>query len=209
MRPILPVFAVLLTALMAAAVACGGGDNKKPDPTPGPTETPSASGPVEQALKRHVETTLQRPFVADCSLANPTNDVNKVCAAARGQRGNQRAYAIGQTFSEFFQWVILEERSGQWTVVSTSPINADTAGIPGVPWPLRTGVDLVVAGAAPCVNVRLGPTINQAAVDCIADGTKVRLTAGPTAADGINWWQVEGRTGWVAGDYLRYPDALN
>jgi hypothetical protein len=26
-------------------------------------------------------------------------------------------------------------------------------------------------------------------------------------ADGLQWWQVEGRNGWVAGTYLRYPDA--
>jgi hypothetical protein len=25
--------------------------------------------------------------------------------------------------------------------------------------------------------------------------------------DGINWWQLSGRTGWVSADYLRYPDA--
>jgi hypothetical protein len=55
--------------------------------------------------------------------------------------------------------------------------------------------------------VREGPSLNQKAVDCIKDGTKVRLVAGPSAADGIQWWQVEGRTGWISGDYLRYPDA--
>ena len=29
----------------------------------------------------------------------------------------------------------------------------------------------------------------------------------PSNADNLIWWQVEGRTGWVAADYLRYPDA--
>jgi hypothetical protein len=55
--------------------------------------------------------------------------------------------------------------------------------------------------------VRVGTTITQQAVDCIRDGTTIRLTAGPTVADNINWYQVEGRTGWVSGTYLRYPDA--
>jgi hypothetical protein len=47
------------------------------------------------------------------------------------------------------------------------------------------------------------------AVDCIRDGTRIKLSAGPTEGDRIIWYQVEGRTGWVSADYLRYPDALN
>jgi len=44
-------------------------------------------------------------------------------------------------------------------------------------------------------------------VEITLDGTRIKLTAGPTNADNLIWWQVEGRTGWVAADYLRYPDA--
>jgi hypothetical protein len=96
---------------------------------------------------------------------------------------------------------------GQWTLASAQNLTPDVAAVPGIPWPLRTGVDVVVAGANPCVNVREGPSLNQRAVDCIRDGTVIRLAAGPTAADNIQWWQVSGRTGWVSGDFLRYPDA--
>jgi hypothetical protein len=103
--------------------------------------------------------------------------------------------------------VILEDRGGQWAVASTTILNADTAAVPGIPWPLRTGVDVVVAGGKPCLNVREGPGLNQRAVDCLADGTRLRLATGPVALDNINWWQIEGRAGWVSGDYLRYPDA--
>ncbi len=209
----LPLASSLCLAFLTALVlACGGGGGDKPEATPMPTETPApgagAAG-ADAALQRYAETTLQKQFVADCSKADVSRDAGKVCAAFRGDRGNQRAYVIGPTFSEFSQWVILEEKSGQYTVVSITNLNADTAAVPGVPWPLRTGVDVVVAGARPCVNVREGPALNQKAVDCIADGTKIRLTAGPTAADGINWYQVEGRSGWVSGDFLRYADAVN
>jgi len=194
--------------MIVLAAACGGGGGSKSQPTPAPSATPAGSGPAEQALAAWVQTTMQKQFVEDCSKADVTNDAGKVCAAFQGERQGMRAYRIGPTFSEFDQWVIMGQNGGQWSVVATFPITADTAAVPGVPWPLRTGVDVVVAGADPCVNVREGPSLNQKAVDCIPDGTKIRLSAGPTAADGINWWQVEGRSGWVAGDYLRYPDAL-
>jgi hypothetical protein len=44
-------------------------------------------------------------------------------------------------------------------------------------------------------------------VDCLADGTEVTIDEGPVEADGFQWWRVEDRSGWVAGDYLRYPEA--
>jgi hypothetical protein len=201
------LWSALLATGVVLAAACGGGGNKS-QPTPEPSATPTGSGPAEQALAAYVQTTMQKQFVEDCTKADVTNDTGKVCAAFQGERQGLRAYKVGLTFSEFSQWVIMGQNGGQWSVVATVPITADTAAVPGVPWPLRTGVDVVVAGADPCVNVREGPSLNQKAVDCIPDGTKIRLSAGPTAADGINWWQVEGRSGWVAGDYLRYPDAV-
>ena len=65
----------------------------------------------------------------------------------------------------------------------------------------------MVTGAAPCLNVREGPALNQAAVDCIADGETIVVASGPVDADGHLWWQVDGRAGWVVGDYLRFADA--
>jgi hypothetical protein len=203
-----PLGIAVLILAGALMLACGGGGGKKGGPTPVPaTATPEASGAAEPALAAYVQTTLQKGFVADCTKTDVTNDKDKICATMLGERNGQRAYKLGPTFSEPTQWVILEQRNGAWAVVANFPLNADTAAVPGIPWPLKLNTDLVVAGANPCVNVREGPSLNQKAVDCIKDGTKVRLTAGPTLADSINWWQVEGRTGWVAGDYLRYPDA--
>jgi hypothetical protein len=189
-------------------MACGGGDGDGGDATPTAEPTAVGSGPAEQALARHVESTLQRPFVEDCTKADQANDVNKICATFRGERQNQRAYIIGPTFSEPTQWVVMEDRGGgQWAVASTTVLNADTAAVPGIPWPLRVGAEVVVAGGNPCLNVREGPGLNQKAVDCLADGTQIRLATGPVAVDNISWWQVEGRAGWVSGDFLRYRDA--
>jgi len=200
---------LIFALLPALFLACGGGGGDSNDPTPEPSPTQAASGPAEQALARYVETTLQRQFVEDCTKADVAKDTNKICATFRGERANQRAYVVGPTFSEPTQWVILEDKGGgQWAAAGTTLLNADAAAVPGIPWPLRTGTDLIVVGVKPdCLNVREGPALNQKAVDCIAEGAKIRLSAGPLLADNINWWQVEGRSGWVSGDYLRYPDA--
>src|SRR3990172_667404 len=197
----------LVPMLLVAGVACfgGGGDNdSRPEETPEPTAAAGVPGSPEQALARYVQQTLQKPFVEDCTRADVAVDVNKVCASFRGERDQQRAYVLGLTFSEFTEWVILEKQGGEWKVASTSALNADTAAIPGIPCPLRTGVDVVVAGAPPCLNVREGPALNQKAVDCISDGTTIKLSAGPLVVDGFQWWQVQGRAGWGARGFLRY-----
>jgi hypothetical protein len=197
--------AAAFIALIAAA--CGGGGNKKAESTPEVTQAPTDSGP-EQAIAGYVQDTLQREFVADCSKADANNDKDKICASLQGERNNYRAYKIGPTFGDPTQWVIVENKAAKWAVLTTTAITSDIALLPGIPWPLQLGVDLIVtAQPDPCLNVHEGPGLQQKAVDCIANGTKIRLVAGPSPADGINWWQVEGRTGWVAGDYLRYPDA--
>lgn len=197
---------VVLVFAIAAGCGGGGGGGDKPEPTP--AATPAPPDPLIQALARHVETTLGKPFVEDCAKAQPGQDAGKICATAKGERANQRAFVLGAVASEPAQWAILEQQTGgDWKVVQTQPITRDNSAVPGVPWPLRTGVDLVVVGADPCVNVREGPALNQKAVDCIKDGTRLRLASGPAAVDNIQWWQVAGRSGWVAGDYLRYLDA--
>jgi hypothetical protein len=195
----------LLTLIV---LACGGGDGDS-EPTPGPTEAPT-SGP-EAALRQYVEANLQRQFVPDCSRADVAADVNKICAAQRGERNNQRAYVIGPTFSEFTQWVFVEDRgNGVWVVVGNQPMTSETNAVPGIPWPLRQGAEVVVVapGDPPRLNVREGPGTGQRAVDALQDGARITLAAGPVPSGGYTWWQVAGRAGWVAGEFLRYPDAL-
>jgi hypothetical protein len=203
-RFLLPL--VLVSCLVAA---CGGGDDT-PEPTPGPTETPAAGAPgtPEAALGAYVQQTFQKEFVPDCATAVVATDAGKLCATAKGDRDNLKAYTIGNVASEGSQWVILQNNGGTWAVASTTTITPDNAAVPGVPWPLRIGVDVVVTGTGNGLNVRTGPGLQAAAVDRIDDGTVIKLSAGPAPADNLQWWQVEGRSGWVVGDYLRYPDAV-
>ena len=206
--------------LVGFVVACGGGGKKASAlPTALPTQTaagasgttggPAAAGDPNDVIKAWVQQTFQKDYAPDCAAANATNDTGKYCGTFKGDRGQVKAYQVGPAFSQPTHWVMVESKNNQWVLNSATAITPDTASIPGIPWPLATGVDLVVAsgGDPPCVNVREGPALAQKAVDCIKNGAKVRLTAGPTKADNYDWWQVEGRTGWVVGMYLRYPDA--
>ena len=174
----------------------------------GATTAPAgpAGNPVA-AVAASVQQLLAKPLIEDCTKADPGRDAGKLCATAKGDREGRRAYAVGPIAAQPTHWFIVEPQGNQWVVAQTISLTPDNAGVPGVPWPLKVGADVVVVGANPCVNVREGPGLNQKAVDCIRDGTRIKLTAGPTNADNIIWWQVEGRTGWVSADYLRYPDA--
>jgi hypothetical protein len=215
---------LLAVAIIAVAVLTGGGGGKSSGPkvstsnaTPAgtPVDTaPSTSGGTapatapDIALANYVQTTFGKAFVMDCTKADPAKDAGKICATAKGDRGTQKAFQIGPVGAPPNGWLIVDNNGGpNWNVVLNQPITPDNSTVPGVPWPLKVGVDLVVVGSGSCVNVRVGPSLGQSAVDCIKDGTKIQLAAGPTVGDNITWWQVTGRTGWVAADYLRYPDA--
>ena len=200
------ISAGLFALLAALSLACGGG-SKPAEPTPEPTAASAFSGPSEEALARYVETTLGKSFLEDCSKADAQRDAGKICSTFRGQRENMRAYVLGLTFSEGTQWAIVEERNGQWSVVHAPVLNSDNAGVPGTPWPIRPGAEVVVTGTGLCLNVREGPALDQKAVDCLNDGSVVTIAAGPAVGDEIQWWQLSGRNGWVAADFLRYADA--
>ncbi len=205
MRPKLLLPCLLILALVAA---CGGGKKAPPDtPTAVPTATPDTAVP-ETSLATYVQTTLKMEYAGDCAQADP-QATDKLCSTFKGERQDMRAYVLNQGVTQGFQWAILSQQNGTWSVISTQKITPDNAAVPGIPWPLAVGAQVVVAGTGNCLNVHEGPGLDQAAVDCINDGATITLSAGPTLTADYEWWQIEGRTGWVVSDYLRYPDALN
>jgi hypothetical protein len=200
----------------------GGGSNAGAQPTAAASPTQAGANPQEQALAQYVQNTLKLTYAGDCSgvavgpgsttqtpgaATTQTPGTDRLCSAKRGEREGVTGFVLGQPLSEPSQWAFVSQNNGAWQVVSAPKITADTRAIPGIPWPLKPGAEVVVIGTGDCLNVREGPALNQAAVDCIADGTKIKVAAGPADSDGIAWWQVEGRSGWVAADYLRFPDA--
>ena len=67
--------------------------------------------------------------------------------------------------------------------------------------PLRAGVRAIVAGAGDCVNIREAPSTSARIRQCLPDGARLRVVDGPVAADGYEWWRLDG-LGWAAGRYL-------
>lgn len=214
-RVLLPIVGIAIAVIIALVVTllCGGDASNNQGATA--TTTPDVQGTaaaqaggIQQALTQFVQGTLQAEYVGDCSQAQTGGSAGKVCSIARGERQNVHAFMLGPPLAEPNQWALVEERSGAWQVSSAPRITADTRLVPGIPWPLRTGADVVVIGTGNCLNIRTEPRIAPGnAVDCIAEGTVLKLTTGPIEANDTQWWQIEGRTGWVSADYLRYPDA--
>jgi hypothetical protein len=209
---LLPLVGVVILVIIVLFVVtqCGGGDDGGNDgasgrtPTPEPTQQ-NNTGDVEGALGAYVRTTLSAEYAGPCSGAQTGADAGKVCSTSRGERSGVQAFVLGKVLSEAEQWAFLEQRGGQWQVVHSPKITPDNRAVPGVPWPLAVGAEVEIVGTGSCLNVRTEP--GGAAVDCITEGTRIKLAAGPREANDLQWWQVDGRNGWVAADYLRYPDA--
>ena len=210
-----PLAVALLLATAASALlltACfEDGGTSKPGvtaatPTPGGSPTP-ATGSPEEALGTYGRQNLQMEYAGDCEAAKQPDDQGKLCTSFRGDRGPMKAYVAGPAFSEFTTWLFVEQKAGQWQVVGEFPIRPQAADVPGIPWPLTVGAQVVVVSTGQCLNVRDGPGLAQAAIDCLKDGATIKLAEGPQKVDDFEWWRIDGRDGWVASDWLRYPDA--
>jgi hypothetical protein len=206
--------ALLLTAAASAlflAACFEKGEPSRPGvtattPTPGGSPTP-ATGSPEEALGAYARQNLQMEYVGDCQAAQLPDDQGKLCTSHRGDRGSMKAYIAGPAFTQFTTWLFVEQKNGQWQVVGEFPIRPQAADVPGIPWPLTVGAQVVVVGTGQCLNVRDGPGLDKAAIDCLQDGTTIKLAEGPQEVDDFQWWRIDGRDGWVAADWLRYPDA--
>jgi hypothetical protein len=200
-----------------------------PTATVVPSPTPPGANPAELAIGDYVRNTLGASYAGDCSIASvnqppaasPTTGLgvaptagpspapvgDGLCSQSRGERVDVSAYVLGKPLAQPSHWIFVRQNGGAFTIVSAPEITPESSVIPGTPWPIVPGAEVVVTGAAPCLNVREGPALNQAAVDCIADGSTITVASGPAESDGFQWWQVDGRAGWVVAEYLRYPDA--
>ena len=202
--------AILVVFIALVAVLCTGGGSDDDD-TPVATATLEVTPTVptgsqqESAIVEHVTSTLGEEYAGDCAGADPTADVGKVCSIYRGEREGVHAFVLGLTFSEGFEWTFVEMQGSSWTVIDATAITPERAAVPGIPWPLEVGAEVVVTGTGSCLNVRTEP--GGDAVDCMTEGTLIILAAGPEEARELKWWRVEGRDGWVAADFLRYPDS--
>jgi hypothetical protein len=193
----------LIAAGAIALAACDGGSSE-PDGSPDATATPAVA--PEEALRLFVQRRLNQSFVANCDEAQRPDDVGKQCARLRGERDGYLAYELGPTFGEFTRIIILERAADAWTIAHSENYDPDDPAVAGIPWPLHEGAEVVVTGTGDCLRVRARASVNAPEIGCIDDGIAVTVLAGPQDADGFQWWQLEGYEGWVAGDWLRYPE---
>jgi hypothetical protein len=205
----------VLIVVILAALAVGGfygfsvihGNNNDDNAKAQATPTPGESVTAEQALAAYVQGTLQQPYLGDCStVVAAATPQPGLCSTERSDRLERKAYLVGANPLQFQKWVFLLRQGNVWAVQSALDVKPDSLSAPGAPWPLEKGAVVIVGGTGTCLNVRVSPSIKADAVDCIADGEKIVLEQGPVEADGFEWWQPQGRSGWVASDWLRYAD---
>jgi hypothetical protein len=201
-----------LLSLLVFAPACdtfgGGGEETGAASTENaPEGTPQANvESPETALERWVQNRLNVGFVANCDDASRPDDIGKQCATRRGERDGMFAFELGPAFSDYTRLIILSRAGDSWTIAHMENRDPNAPDVPGIPWPLQAGAELVVAGTDPdCLRIREQPGVDAEQVECLADGTDVLITEGPVQIDDFDWWRLEGY-GWAVGNYLRYEE---
>jgi hypothetical protein len=199
--------AATLTVASGLLVACDvftGGEGVETDTTATPDPNLPSAAP-EEALALYVERRLSQGFVADCDDALRPQDTGKQCARYRGERDGLVAYELGPTFSEYTRLIILQPANDTWTIAVLENRDPNGPPVPGVPWPLRIGATVVVAGVTDCLRVRERAGVLATEVACLENDTTVTISNGPVQVDDLEWWELEGY-GWSASSWLRYPD---
>lgn len=201
---------VLAGGVVLSAACLGAGEEGEGEgtpPAPEATGSPQPEGPAtaEEVLRVYVENLLNRGFSGNCAEARRPNDIGKVCYTLRGQRGDMQAYELGPTFSEFTMLVIVRQKGASWEIVKVENRDPTQPAVPGIPWPIEVGAQLVVAGTGDCLRARESPSLQAPVNACLSDGTEVTVQEGPQEADGYTWWRLQG-WGWSAQEWLRYPE---
>ena len=120
----------------------------------------------------------------------------EMCAAERGMSGNQVAYQVGPTFSEFTDVFFVRPEGGGFVMDHIEP--APCQGQIPCPPPVGATVEIVADG---CVNARNQPSISAPINNCVDGGTEATLTDGPVDADARLWVELEG-LGWVSASFI-------
>jgi hypothetical protein len=107
---------------------------------------------------------------------------------------------------------LVEQKPEGWTIISVTNRDPSAGAVPGIPWPLQVGDQVIVIGLGEtdCLRIREQPTQQGKQLTCVPDGTTAIIQEGPTDAETFTWWRIagEGFNGWAAGAWLRLPDAI-
>ena len=120
----------LAFVLAFAAIACAGSSSiHAQDGDDATTVVASADEAVRGAVAQ-----LGGVYAGDCAATRSPDDAGKICSKLIDQKGDQRAYLIGRTFSEFSTWTFVQQSTSGWRVTATTPLDF-TDMSDAVPWP--------------------------------------------------------------------------
>lgn len=126
------IAAALVACLMLAILACT--DDSATLGAEPVAATAGASAPsAEEAVRQAIEST-GATYAGDCATTQSPRDLGKICSKLIDTRGSMRAYLTGRTFSEFSQWLFVEQTAGGWRTAGTAPLDFHTTSIE-IPWP--------------------------------------------------------------------------
>ncbi|MGD9893201.1 MAG: hypothetical protein AB7R89_09330 [Dehalococcoidia bacterium] len=74
-------------------------------------------------------------YAGDCGSTVSPRDIGATCSKLVGEDGDVKAYLVGRTFSEFTDWVFVEDSGrGDWRIVAETPLDFH-ADDDSIPWP--------------------------------------------------------------------------
>jgi hypothetical protein len=92
-----------------------------------------AASTAESALRQAIEMT-GAAYAGDCAGTRSPDDAGKICSKFVAERAGVRAYLTGRTFSEFDQWVFVQQAPDGWRPAGTAP-QGFFASPQDIPWP--------------------------------------------------------------------------
>jgi hypothetical protein len=96
-----------------------------------------ASSPVaatpQEAIGAFVESNGD-VYAGVCEQTRSPEDIGKMCSKLIDQRGSTQAHLVGRTFGEFGYWVFVDQRTNNWVVVTSTPLDFLDVTMT-IPWP--------------------------------------------------------------------------
>lgn len=74
-------------------------------------------------------------YAGDCATTVSPRDIGATCSKLAAEEDGIKAYLVGRTFSEFTDWVFVQESGrGDWRIVAEMPLDFENDDAT-IPWP--------------------------------------------------------------------------
>jgi hypothetical protein len=194
----------------ATETATATGTEEEEDDDEEEEATPTATGTSEagsntplDAVRVYIENTGQQ-FAGLCVDTTVEEDIGKLCATETGMSGNQIAFAVGPTFSEFTDLFFVRPEGNAYVVDHIEP--APCGG--ELPCPPAPGATIRILTDEGCVNARSEPSIDAPINECMDNGTQAEIISEYVEADARVWVELE-NFGWVSASFIQCVSNCN